>query len=124
MLADTNAPALAGLGGLILVTVLVFAYFFPTIVAAVRKVPNVGSVVVINLLLGWTLIGWAVALAMAARSTPPASLVANFTTVAAQTGVPAGWHPDPSGRHQLRAWDGQRWTEHVFDNGMGSVDPL
>jgi hypothetical protein len=30
----------------------------------------VGSVVVINIFLGWTFIGWVVALAMAARSVP------------------------------------------------------
>ncbi|MGI9079987.1 MAG: superinfection immunity protein [Acidimicrobiales bacterium] len=54
--------------------VVVGLYFIPTIVAVVRKVPNVGSIVVINVFLGWTLIGWVVALAMAARSapTPPA----------------------------------------------------
>ncbi|MBJ7363224.1 MAG: DUF2510 domain-containing protein, partial [Ilumatobacteraceae bacterium] len=23
---------------------------------------------------------------------------------------PAAWHPDPTGRHQLRYWDGQDWT--------------
>jgi cytochrome c biogenesis protein CcdA len=45
-------------------------YFLPSIVGAVRKVPNIGSVVVINLFLGWTLVGWVVALAMAARSVP------------------------------------------------------
>ncbi|MBS43376.1 MAG: Tellurium resistance protein [Nocardioides sp.] len=38
--------------------------------------------------------------------------------------APADWHPDPSGRHQLRYWDGSRWTEHVADNGTASVDPL
>jgi hypothetical protein len=31
-------------------------------------VPNLGSVAVINTFLGWTFIGWVVALAMAARS--------------------------------------------------------
>ena len=36
-----------------------------------RKVPNFGSIAVINLFLGWTLIGWVVALAMAFRSVPP-----------------------------------------------------
>ena len=46
-------------------------YFIPIIVGAIRKVPNIGSVIVINLFLGWTLIGWVVALAMAARSVPP-----------------------------------------------------
>lgn len=43
-------------------------YMTPTIVAFVRKVPNVGSILVINLLLGWSFVGWVVALAMAARS--------------------------------------------------------
>lgn len=42
-------------------------YFLPAIVALYRKVANKWSVVVINALLGWTLIGWAVALAMAVR---------------------------------------------------------
>ena len=36
----------------------------------------------------------------------------------------AGWHPDPSGRHQLRYWDGQAWTDSVSDNGQQSTDPL
>ncbi|MEV7401744.1 superinfection immunity protein [Streptomyces sp. NPDC091267] len=44
------------------------AYFVPTVVALTRGVPNKGSVIVINLLLGWTVVGWIVALAMAARS--------------------------------------------------------
>ena len=38
--------------------------------------------------------------------------------------LPAGWHPDPLGRHQLRYWDGARWTEHVGDSGVAGVDPL
>jgi Scramblase/Protein of unknown function (DUF2510) len=36
----------------------------------------------------------------------------------------AAWHPDPMGRHQLRYWDGQAWTEHVSTNGVQTVDPL
>jgi hypothetical protein len=46
------------------------AYFAPAIVAFIRRVPNTGSVIVIDLLLGWTIIGWIVALAMACRSKP------------------------------------------------------
>jgi hypothetical protein len=54
-------------------TIVVLAlYLIPLIVAMVRKVPNVGSVAVINVLLGWTFIGWVVALAMAVRTVPPA----------------------------------------------------
>jgi hypothetical protein len=37
---------------------------------------------------------------------------------------PAGWHHDPTGGHELRYWDGNRWTEHVSDNGVQSTAPL
>ena len=37
--------------------------------------------------------------------------------------APAGWHPDPMGRHELRYWDGGQWTEHVSSHGRQSVDP-
>ena len=36
----------------------------------------------------------------------------------------AEWHPDPTGRHELRYWDGAQWTEHVSDGGVQSVSPL
>jgi hypothetical protein len=35
----------------------------------------------------------------------------------------AGWLPDPSSRHELRYWNGARWTEHVNDSGAPSLDP-
>lgn len=38
--------------------------------------------------------------------------------------TPPAWHPDPTGRHDHRWWDGERWTEHVADAGQSSVDPL
>lgn len=37
---------------------------------------------------------------------------------------PAAWHPDPTGRHQLRYWNGSAWTEHVADDGTGGIDPM
>lgn len=45
-------------------------YLLPSLLAFDRKVPNKWSVVVLNVLLGWTLVGWAVALAMAVRDRP------------------------------------------------------
>lgn len=33
-----------------------------------------------------------------------------------------GWAADPYQRHQLRYFDGQRWTEHVSDNGTATID--
>ncbi len=38
--------------------------------------------------------------------------------------TPQGWHPDPTGRHQVRWWDGTQWTDWVGDNGQQSQDPL
>ena len=30
----------------------------------------------------------------------------------------AAWHPDPTGRHQYRWWDGEHWTTTVSDDGV------
>ena len=37
--------------------------------------------------------------------------------------VPAAWYADPSGRYELRYWDGNEWTEHVARGGQQFVDP-
>ncbi len=34
------------------------------------------------------------------------------------------WHPDPSGRHELRWFDGQQWTESISDAGVPGTDPI
>jgi hypothetical protein len=50
----------------LILTVLVFStamYLLPIIIAAFRSHPNVASIVAVNILLGWTLIGYVVALA-------------------------------------------------------------
>ena len=53
-------------------------------------------------------------------SQPEPASVVQPTLVAA----PAMWAADPYGRHQLRWWDGERWTAHVSDNGTTSEDLL
>jgi uncharacterized RDD family membrane protein YckC len=35
----------------------------------------------------------------------------------------AGWYRDPSGRFELRYWDGRGWSEHVASWGTTYVDP-
>jgi tetratricopeptide (TPR) repeat protein len=40
------------------------------------------------------------------------------------TSLPASWHADPLGWHQLRYWDGGQWTDHVADSGVQSVDSI
>jgi O-antigen ligase len=69
MIADSSSVA-----GDMLAVVLVYSalYFVPTIVAVVRKVsiPDIIFVFAINLVGGWTGLGWLVALVMAARAVP------------------------------------------------------
>ena len=133
-----------GAGAAILVIlfliVAVALYFLPTIVAVMRKVPNVGSVVIVNLFLGWSFIGWVVAMAMAARSAPT-TVVAPIVyggpgqPMAMQPFAPsasaggalapgpppaaaayaAGWYPDPPGQARLRYHDGNAWTSHTHE---------
>jgi hypothetical protein len=42
--------------------ILLALYFVPTIVACSRQHPNRSPVLVLNIFLGWTLVGWVVAL--------------------------------------------------------------
>lgn len=58
---------------------------------------------------------------------PPAAvpIAAPAQPQAPQASAPAAsWVPDPTGRHQLRYWDGSAWTAHVSDNGVASQDPV
>jgi len=59
----------------------------------------------------------------AAPATDPAPVAAAAPAPAASDAVPAGWYPDPSGRFELRYWDGSRWTEHVSRAGQQYTDP-
>lgn len=38
--------------------------------------------------------------------------------------TPAGWQPDPTGRHGHRYWDGTAWTDNVADAGVSGTDPF
>ena len=38
--------------------------------------------------------------------------------------TPAGWHPDPAGRHEYRYWDGFKWTDNISDRGEQGLDPM
>lgn len=44
-------------------------------------------------------------------------------TTTAPGAAPAGWYADPSGRFELRYWDGGQWTEHVSRSGQQYTDP-
>jgi hypothetical protein len=48
---------------LILLTLVLGAYFLPWVVAVVRRHPQSEAICFVNLLLGWTVLGWFGALA-------------------------------------------------------------
>jgi hypothetical protein len=67
-------------------TVVTFGYFLPWAIAATRAKSNTLSIAMINLFLGWTFIGWIIALVM--------SFGAERTTVVQQQVVVVN-HPTP-----------------------------
>lgn len=109
--------------GVVLIIILIGIYMLPTIVGAVRKVVNIGSVFAINLLLGWTLVGWAVALAMALRTNPPHAYPGwqspNSTLPPPRVpNAPPGWYEiSPT---EVEWWDGYRWTGGVMPKSGGT----
>lgn len=105
-LAASSSSGVNPAVGALLFVLYTAAYFVPTIVAIARRgAANTGSVIVVNFLLGWTVIGWIVALAMACRSHRP--------TVIMQM-PPPGWVP-PQSQPGLPPPTGQ------FPSGPGSA---
>jgi hypothetical protein len=39
-------------------------------------------------------------------------------------GAPAAWLQDPTGRHELRWWDGTTWSANVSDQGVTGNEPV
>jgi hypothetical protein len=61
-----SAQQIAGLIIFLLLAVVGFlVYFIPTIIAVIRKHPNIAAIMAVNLLLGWICVGWVVALVWA-----------------------------------------------------------
>ena len=83
MLADSSGGVF---GGLIVLGIVLGLYFLPTIIASQRGVTNLGSIAVINLFLGWTLVGWVVALAMSFKDVPARDAPVTASTNASSTG--------------------------------------
>jgi len=65
------------LGGTLVVAALFTGYWAPTVIAHRRHAPDRDSILIINLLLGWTLAGWAVAMARAVRQLPCRASISN-----------------------------------------------
>jgi hypothetical protein len=52
---------------LMCVPLLLAAYFLPTIVAIIRGKRNLLAILLVNLLLGWSIVGWIIAVARGNR---------------------------------------------------------
>lgn len=64
---NAGAPVLA----IMLFALGLFVYFLPSIVASARDHHNAPAIVLLNVFLGWTLLGWVAALCWAVSSPPP-----------------------------------------------------
>jgi Superinfection immunity protein len=63
----TRAP---GFAAALLFALFAALYFLPALLAQGRTHPNLGAIFALNLLLGWTLLGWVIALVWALASAP------------------------------------------------------
>ena len=74
------------LGPFELIAVILFlpalvVYFVPTIIAAVRRVKNILGIVLLNVLAGWTFVGWIIALVWSIVDQKHISTVTNIPSV-------------------------------------------
>lgn len=131
------------------VTVLTFLYTLPWAIAATRHKRNTGMIALLNVLTGWSGVGWVISLVLACLSDPPPTVVVHHHThqlpsappPALGTGRGAGWEPQgyggqvhsapsaspydyqplPQANRLSGPYDPQP-QQHAF--GMGSVDPF
>jgi cation transporter-like permease len=65
-----------GVGLLIFLAIGFIAYFVPSMIALGRRHPKKGQIILVNVLLGWSLVGWIVSLVWAFSSPqPPQTIV-------------------------------------------------
>lgn len=84
----------AAVGGLMLLAFLLGLYFLPALIALSRNHRQVGPIIVLDLLLGWTLIGWVGALIWS-MTTPAPPVVINAAAAAAPALPAVGLRPCP-----------------------------
>lgn len=58
---------------MIILVIGLIIYFAPAINASSRHHPNAGAILLLNLFLGWTLVGWVIALVWSATGAPNAA---------------------------------------------------
>jgi uncharacterized membrane protein YhaH (DUF805 family) len=93
--ASNGDSAAGGVVLLIIVALALAAYFFPSIVAAARKHRNTTAIFFLNLLLGWSVIGWVGALVWALTNPYSATLMVTPTSQQPQPAPRENRYPCP-----------------------------
>jgi hypothetical protein len=90
-------PPLLVIAGCLLVIV---GYFAPIIIAIGRGLPNTGKIAAVNVFLGWSTIGWIVALVMSLQKNPYRTQP--MYVAPQKVPPPPGWYPDEEGSLHMR----------------------
>lgn len=69
ILTPTGFVAMHSMGLAFLIVIILMLYFLPTYIAVEREHPQVGPIFILNLMLGWSFLGWVGALVWATVST-------------------------------------------------------
>lgn len=72
---------------------------------------------------GWELVSVQAVPAALSSDRLVAILKRQIVPFAPPTDREAGWHVDPSDRHERRYWDGETWTFLVSNQGVEDRDP-
>ena len=87
----------AKVGGILLLIVAAVLYFVPTLIACGKGKRNAFAIFALNLLLGWTFLGWVLALiwSLTNDAPPPAPVTQQVIVMAAPTPPRGATHPAP-----------------------------
>jgi len=100
--------------GLIFMLILMGVYFLPSIIAAIRRHHNGISIALLNLFLGWTFIGWLIALIWACSSPPPQSQIIIQQDFSDRYARPA-WEHEVQPRRPPVILPPTQLPDHLFD---------
>jgi hypothetical protein len=76
------------IGGLMVLLVIGVVYFLPTIIAVNRHRVSVAAIAVVNLLFGWTLLGWVIALVWSLTGNPNSAIGASPAAIGGERKCP------------------------------------
>jgi len=69
------------------IVVGLIVYFLPSIIAALRKKRNLAAIIILNILTGWTFIGWIAALVWSITNDSNQNLSVNVNTNSARSDI-------------------------------------